>query len=318
MNIYDLSRSFWDFAFENPDKIKPNHSAMFFFAVEHCNRLGWKEKFGFPSTLAMEAIGIKSYNTFINTLKELVEFGFIKIIEKSKNQYSSNIIALSNFNKASNEALDKALTKHLTKQSESTVQSIDSINIPIYNNTNTQIHSIEAGASLEEIQEFPSSDFSDTKIPENISGEKEKSSAKKESEKFFSKRDFKKRLIELGADEIHIDDWFKVRDKKKASYTETALNGLINECKKYSFLVKDAVRICAERSWQGFKYSWIDEKQKNNGQSNNQTTNSGVGNKGPVSRGKVSGRAYLASKFGSQQSASDSERGNITIDVEAI
>ena len=122
MNIYDLSRGFWDFAFENPDKIKPNHSAMFFFAVEHCNRLGWKEKFGFPSTLAMEAIGIKSYNTFINTLKELVEFGFIRIIEKSKNQYSSNVIALSNFNKANNEALDKALTKHLTKQSESTVK----------------------------------------------------------------------------------------------------------------------------------------------------------------------------------------------------
>ena len=283
MNIYELSRSFWDFAFENPDKIKPNHSAMFFFAVEHCNRLGWKEKFGFPSTLAMEAIGIKSYNTFINTLKELVEFGFIRIIEKSKNQYSSNVIALSNFNKANNEALDKALTKHLTKQSESTIQSIDSINIPIYNNTNTQIHSIEADASLEEIQELPSSDFSDTKIPENISREKEK-------EKFFSKRDFKKKLIEHGVEEIHIDDWFKVRDKKRASYTETALDGLINECLKHSFPVKDAVRICAENSWQGFKYSWLDEKQKNNGQSNNQTTSSGVGNKGPVQANQVQRR----------------------------
>ncbi|AQX52450.1 hypothetical protein [Elizabethkingia anophelis] len=130
-----------------------------------------------------------------------------------------------------------------------------------------------------ENQDFLSSqDNSNPKLPEEPEEGKEKSSAKKESEKFFSKRDFKKRLIELGAEEIHIDDWFKVRDKKKASYTETALNGLINECKKYSFLVKDAVRICAERSWQGFKYSWLDEKQKNNGQSNNQSSKTGTGN----------------------------------------
>lgn len=50
----------------------------------------------------------------------------------------------------------------------------------------------------------------------------------------------------------------------------------------------------------------------------NQTTISGSSNKGSVSNGKVSGRAYLASKFGSQQSATDSESGNFTIDVEAI
>jgi hypothetical protein len=46
------------------------------------------------------------------------------MIEKSKNQYSSNIIALSNFNKALDKALDKALIKHTTKQRES-IDSID-------------------------------------------------------------------------------------------------------------------------------------------------------------------------------------------------
>lgn len=127
MNSYELSRSWFDFCFENPEKIKPNHTALYFFAIEHCNRLGWKEKFGFPTTMAMEAVGIKSYNTFINTLKDLVDFGFIIMIEKSKNQYSANIIALSKFNKALDKALDKALIKHGTKQSESTEQSIDSI-----------------------------------------------------------------------------------------------------------------------------------------------------------------------------------------------
>ena len=139
MDIFKLYRNFWDFAFENPEKIKPNHIAIFSFAIEHCNRLGWKQKYGLPSAMVMEATGIKSYNTYISTFNELVNFGFIKLIQKSKNQYSSNIIALSNFDKASNKALDKALIKHTTKQSESTVQSIDSINIPIYKDTNIQI-----------------------------------------------------------------------------------------------------------------------------------------------------------------------------------
>lgn len=143
MNVYELSRNFWDFSFENPEKIKPNHAAMYFFVIEHCNRLGWKEKFGLPTVMVKDAIGIKSYNTYIKTLNELVEFGFITMIEKSKNQYSANIIALSKNYNAPNKALDKAIIKHVTKQSESTVQStgesIDSINKPIYNNTNLPI-----------------------------------------------------------------------------------------------------------------------------------------------------------------------------------
>ena len=127
MNSYELSRTWFNYCFLNPEKVKPNHTAIYFFAIEHCNRLGWKEKFGFPTTMVMEAIGIKSYNTYIKSLNEIIDFGFIKMIEKSKNQFSANIIALSNFNKALDKALDKALIKHGSKQSESTVQSIDSI-----------------------------------------------------------------------------------------------------------------------------------------------------------------------------------------------
>jgi uncharacterized phage protein (TIGR02220 family) len=138
MDYFKLTRHFWDFAFENPEKIKPNHCAMYLFIVEHCNRLGWKAKFGLPTTMVKDAIGIRSYNTYIETLNDLVEFGLIEMIEKSKNQYSSNIIAISNFNKALDKALDKATLKHVTKQSESTIQSIDSINKQYTNNNNTQ------------------------------------------------------------------------------------------------------------------------------------------------------------------------------------
>lgn len=121
MNGYDLSRNFCNWAFENPDKVKPIHYAIFYFAIEHCNRLGWKDKFGLPSQMVMEAIGVKNWRTYSAGLHELVEFGFIEMVEISKNQYSSNIIAIVKNTKAPTKALDKALQKHSTKHSQSTV-----------------------------------------------------------------------------------------------------------------------------------------------------------------------------------------------------
>lgn len=131
MTGYELSRRWFNFCFDNPEKISPNHSAIFFFAIEHCNRLGWKKKFSFPTTMAKDAIGIKSYNTYIKCFNELVEWGFIDLIQKSENQYSANIIALSNFDKpldkSSDKSLDKAMINHLINQSEITEQTNDSI-----------------------------------------------------------------------------------------------------------------------------------------------------------------------------------------------
>jgi len=136
MNSYELSRAFFDWSFENPEKVTPTHVAMYFFIIEHCNRLGWKEKFGLPTTMVKEAIGIKNFRTYTNTLNELVEWGFIKMIEKSKNQYSSNIIAIVKNTTASAKALDKALQKHSQKQGK----SIDSINKPINNKQENNEH----------------------------------------------------------------------------------------------------------------------------------------------------------------------------------
>lgn len=124
MNSYELSRNFTDWCFDNPHKVKPIHYAIFYFSIEHCNRLGWKENFGFPSQMVMEAIGVKNWRTYSSGLNELAEFGFIKIIEKSQNQYSSNIIAIVNFTKAHTKPLDKALSNHHTNHSQTTV-SID-------------------------------------------------------------------------------------------------------------------------------------------------------------------------------------------------
>lgn len=140
MNLtgYKLSRKWFDFCFENPEKIMPIHSALYFFAVEHCNRLGWKQKFSLPTEMAKEAIGVKSWHTYIKAFNELIEWKFFILIERSKNQYSANIIALTYFNEALDEALDEAMTKHaskhMTEQEQSIYQSSDSIYKLITNN----------------------------------------------------------------------------------------------------------------------------------------------------------------------------------------
>lgn len=137
INGYDLSRNWFNWSFDNPDKVKPIHSAIYFFAIEHCNRLGWKDKFGFPSQMVMESIGVKNWRTYSKALNDLVDFGFIKMIEISKNQYSSNIIAIVKNTKAPTKALDKALSKHSTKHSQSTVSIDKQLNKEQLNNINS-------------------------------------------------------------------------------------------------------------------------------------------------------------------------------------
>lgn len=127
MNGYDLSRKWFDWCFENPEKVSPNHSAIYFFAIEHCNRLGWKEKFGFPTQMAMDALGIKKHQTYIKYFNELCEWGFFVLVQKSMNQYSANIISLSKAMPKNGKALDKAFIKHAAKQTDSNGQSNSSI-----------------------------------------------------------------------------------------------------------------------------------------------------------------------------------------------
>jgi hypothetical protein len=116
MNGYDLSRDWFDWCFENPDLVTPNHAALYFFCIEHCNRQGWAKKFGLPMEMAKSAIGIKNYKTYSKTFNDLIEWGFIQLIERSKNQYSANIVAIVKNTKATTKALSKAMQKHSQKQ----------------------------------------------------------------------------------------------------------------------------------------------------------------------------------------------------------
>lgn len=112
---YELSRQWFDFCLENPELISPAHTALYFFCIDHCNRLGWREKFGLPTAMAMNAIGVKTWRTYSQALCDLERWKFVTVIEKSKNQYCATVIAI--------DKKAVAQQKHKHKQSRSTVKS---------------------------------------------------------------------------------------------------------------------------------------------------------------------------------------------------
>jgi len=52
-------------------------------------------------------------------------------------------------------------------------------------------------------------------------------------------------------------DYIAIRKAKKAPLTETAVAGLLRESEKAGITLADAIRICCERGWVGFKADWV-------------------------------------------------------------
>lgn len=67
-------------------------------------------------------------------------------------------------------------------------------------------------------------------------------------------------LAAFGVTDSVAADWIKLRDRKKAAITQTALDGIHREAKKAGVSMDDAIRVCCERGWAGFKADWVSEK----------------------------------------------------------
>jgi hypothetical protein len=128
MNGYELSRYWFDWAFENPDLISPNDTALYLWLIEKNNRCGWSEKFSVTASESMGACGFKTYPPYKKSFDRLIEFGFVVMVKKSINQHQSNVVALSKNNKAIAKALDKASLNQSTKHIEGNSKSTFDIN----------------------------------------------------------------------------------------------------------------------------------------------------------------------------------------------
>jgi len=148
MNGYELSRNWFDWAWENPDFRTTNMAALYMWFIEKWNRCGQPQKFSVTASESMDCLGMKSRNTYSQTFNKLVEHGFIKVVVKSKNQYNCNVIMLtqkiSKHKDSTRTALDQALIWHMSKHED----SIDTINKQINKETNKQINKEQKGYQL--------------------------------------------------------------------------------------------------------------------------------------------------------------------------
>lgn len=66
-----------------------------------------------------------------------------------------------------------------------------------------------------------------------------------------------KSLVEEGVNAQHAVDWLRVRAKHKAPVTETSWAAMVREAAAAGITVSEAVRICAERGWRGFRAEYL-------------------------------------------------------------
>lgn len=72
--------------------------------------------------------------------------------------------------------------------------------------------------------------------------------------------DAARRLAELGVPESIANDWIAHRKAKKASITETVIDGIAREASKAGMALGDALATCCQRGWTGFKADWVADK----------------------------------------------------------
>ena len=63
-----------------------------------------------------------------------------------------------------------------------------------------------------------------------------------------------------GMDAVIWNDWLVLRKNKKAAVTDTAIRGIEREAAKAGIGLEQALRICCERGWAGFKADWVLDK----------------------------------------------------------
>lgn len=138
-------KKWFEFTFENPENITTNHTALYFFCIYVNKSFGNKEKFTLNSSVAMESLGIASYNTYNKALNDLIRWKFLKEIKRAKNQYQNSCFALSKFDKAQYKAIDEALlqSNEIQKVKPSKIEREKKLEIPTFNEFFTFISLID-------------------------------------------------------------------------------------------------------------------------------------------------------------------------------
>ena len=85
----------------------------------------------------------------------------------------------------------------------------------------------------------------------------------KEQKQRAPRFDAQAHLVSIGVDESVSADWIQSRKALKAAPTLTAIEGIAKESERAGISLSDALAMCCQRGWRGFKAEWIADKPIN-------------------------------------------------------
>lgn len=197
MDIFKLISSFIEFCEKNPEKVNNTASALYLYILNLNNKLGWPDKFGLPRDFAMTILGTSSHKTYTKAVQNLIDWGFLKVISKSKNQYQSNVFAM-----VKNTS---ARLKHIPEQVPKLDRSESCIDIPlktIKDNINNPSSKTRAGLYVDYLNKIFGKSY---RVTEKVIGNFK---ARTETDKYDSKT-LQAVIDNLKASTFHIDSNFK-------------------------------------------------------------------------------------------------------------
>ena len=110
--MFNYFNYFYHWIENNPDKVDPYITAVYFALLNRANKSGWKDRFAIILIDLQETCGINSRTTMLKTLGRLEEFGFIETVSKTTNQYKNRVICLP-LNEKHVDSTWKANEKHV-------------------------------------------------------------------------------------------------------------------------------------------------------------------------------------------------------------
>lgn len=217
---------------------------------------------------------VKDYNiiafdlrTDAAKIKSIVEdFGLFVFTECGKYLYSESLSKRMGIRESLSEARRKAANKRW-ENAENQEVNANAMQMQCKTNANAMQNDAIKGKEKKgkeskvnillqkETKVFSNQESSKTTIKNQLEEKKEKSSAKKEKD--FGRAEFKAGLIDQGAYEKDVDDWFKHRKV----FTKRSFDLFVSECKDNNYPVASAVKKCADNGWRGFKYQWISNER---------------------------------------------------------
>lgn len=236
INGFEQMKAFYSWVFENQDKIKAHHISLYMFLLNQNNRNGWVEWFKCPFDLAMGGSCIGSKKTYYQSLQDLQDWELIQFT-KGVNNWKSPLIKLevlkctSTIPQCEPQLLPQVVPLELPQHILQLIPLLTPLRVTDIKLLTDNIKPITD--NLKQIIDFL---------------------FKKET-----KFNFRQSLISYGFDEKLVNDWLAVRKTKKATNTETAFKSFIAEVeKKPTTNINEILKTCCEKSWSGFKWSWLE------------------------------------------------------------